>query len=208
MSVVDELRAGPVVARLRDDRVLAILRGLPPAEVARVADGLQRGGVGAIEVTLDSPGALDSIRDLAARDGVLAGAGTVRTPAAVDAAVGAGARFVVAPGFSAAVVERCLGLGVPAVPGALTPTEIEAAWDAGAALVKLFPGGLGGPRYVADVHAPLRDVPLVVTGGVTALNARAFLDAGAVAVGVGGALGHAPDPEAAARELADALRTA
>jgi 2-dehydro-3-deoxyphosphogluconate aldolase/(4S)-4-hydroxy-2-oxoglutarate aldolase len=105
-----------------------------------------------------------------------------------------------------AVLERALELGVPAVPGALTPTEIEAAWGMGAALVKLFPGALGGPAYVRDVLAPLSDVPLVVTGGVTAANARAFLDAGAVAVGVGGALIGADDVAAEARAVVASVR--
>jgi 2-dehydro-3-deoxyphosphogluconate aldolase/(4S)-4-hydroxy-2-oxoglutarate aldolase len=103
---------------------------------------------------------------------------------------------VVSPGFFPEVVARAVELGIPAIPGALTPTEVETAWRAGAAMVKLFPAGLGGPGYVRDLLAPLRDVPLIVTGGVDASNARAFLDAGAVAVGVGSAL---QDPEEARR---------
>lgn len=100
----------------------------------------------------------------------------------------------VGPSFSGAVLARCLPLGVPAVPGALSPTEVEAAWRAGAALVKLFPARLGGPAYVADLLKPLADVPLLCTGGVTAENAGAFLAAGAVAVGVSAG----PDTDAAA----------
>jgi 2-dehydro-3-deoxyphosphogluconate aldolase/(4S)-4-hydroxy-2-oxoglutarate aldolase len=122
----------------------------------------------------------------------------VRTPEQVDAAAAAGAAAIVSPAFVPAVVERAHELGLPAIPGALTPTEVETAWQAGAALVKLFPGGLGGPRYVRDVLAPLRDVPLLVTGGVNAENAAAFLAAGAVAVGVGSAL---DDPDEARRLL-------
>ena len=122
-------------------------------------------------------------------------------PAQVDAAVSAGAEAIVAPALSAAVLERAAALGVPAIPGALTPTEVETAWQAGAALVKLFPARLGGPRYVRDLLAPLPDVPLLATGGVDATNARAFLDAGAVAVGVGSGLGS--DDEL--RRLSDAV---
>ena len=85
------------------------------------------------------------------------------------------------------------------IPGALTPTEVEAAWRAGAALVKLFPGSVGGHGYVRELLAPLADVPLLVTGGITASNARAFLDAGAVAVGAGSALA---DPGEAQRLVA------
>ena len=133
-------------------------------------------------------------------------AGTVRRPEQVDEAVRAGAEACVGPAFVPAVVARCAELGVPAVPGALTPSEVEAAWQAGAALVKLFPGSLGGPRYVRELLAPLRDVPLLVTGGVTAENAAEFLAAGAVAVGAGSALAAAAEVEAAARRLVEAVR--
>jgi 2-dehydro-3-deoxyphosphogluconate aldolase/(4S)-4-hydroxy-2-oxoglutarate aldolase len=188
------------IERIRSERLVAILRRVDDldARVAALADA----GVGVIEITLDDPNALGAIERARRRGDVTVLAGTVRRAAQVDAAVAAGAEAVVGPGFVAAVVERAAELGVPAIPGALTPTEIEAAWAAGAALVKLFPGGLGGPRYVRDVLAPLADVPLLVTGGVDAQNAMAFLDAGAVAVGVGSAL---DDPDEA-RRLVAALR--
>lgn len=162
--------------RIREERIVAVLRRVDEldASVARLAAA----GIRLIEITLDSDGALEAIRR---HPGALAG--TVRTAAQVDAAVEAGAVAVVSPVFVPAVIERARELGVPAIPGALTPTEVEAAWRAGAALVKLFPAALGGPRYVRDLLAPLSDVPLIVTGGVDASNARAFLDAGAVAVG-------------------------
>jgi 2-dehydro-3-deoxyphosphogluconate aldolase/(4S)-4-hydroxy-2-oxoglutarate aldolase len=188
------------IERIRRERLVAILRRVPDidARVAALADA----GVGVIEITLDDPNALGAIERARGRGDVTVLAGTVRRPEQVDAAVAAGAEAVVGPAFAAAVVERAGELGVPAIPGALTPTEIEAAWAAGAALVKLFPGGLGGPRYVRDVLAPLAGVPLLVTGGVDAQNARAFLDAGAVAVGAGSAL---DDPDEA-RRLVAALR--
>jgi 2-dehydro-3-deoxyphosphogluconate aldolase/(4S)-4-hydroxy-2-oxoglutarate aldolase len=187
MSVLDEIRA---------ERLVAVLRRVPDLDAA-VAH-LEAVGVRLIEVTLDDPRALDAIRR---RPGTLAG--TVRTPEQVDAAAEAGASAVVSPAFVPAVVERALELGLPAIPGALTPTEVETAWRSGAAMVKLFPGGLGGPRYVRDLLAPLRDVPLLVTGGVDATNARAFLKAGAVAVGVGSAL----DDPTEARRLLEAIRS-
>ena len=179
------------IERVRAERLVAILRRVanPDDQIAR----LQAAGIGVVEITLDSDDALEVIRR---HPGSLAG--TVRTPAQVDAAFEAGAGAVVSPGFSPAVLERAAELGIPAIPGALTPTEVEAAWRAGAAMVKLFPASLGGPRYVRDLLAPLADVPLLVTGGVDASNARAFLDAGAVAVGVGSAL---EDP----RHLVEAL---
>ena len=185
------------IDRIRRERLVAILRRVDDLD-ARVA-ALVDAGVGVIEITLDDPKALGAIERARGRGDVTVVAGTVRRAVQVDAAVAAGAEAVVGPGFVRAVVDRAAELGVPAIPGALTPTEIEAAWAVGAALVKLFPGGLGGPRYVRDVLAPLAEVPLLVTGGVDAQNALAFLDAGAVAVGVGSAL---DDPDEARRLVA------
>lgn len=178
MSAVDAIRTARLVAILRHTADV-------DAQVARLAAA----GVLVVEITLHSDDALGAIERARGRGDVTVLAGTAREPAQVDAGVSAGAEAIVAPSLSAAVLERAAALGVPAIPGALTPTEIETPWRAGAALVKLFPARLGGPRYVQDVLAPLRDVPLVATGGVDATNARAFLDAGAVAVGVGSALG-------------------
>jgi 2-dehydro-3-deoxyphosphogluconate aldolase/(4S)-4-hydroxy-2-oxoglutarate aldolase len=194
------------VERIREERVVAVLRNVP--DVDAVVDALVAGGIRVVEVTLDSRGALDAIGRLAARGDVTVLAGTVRRPAQVDEAVRAGAEACVGPALVSAVVERCLELGVAAVPGALTPSEVEAAWQAGAALVKLFPGSLGGPRYVRELLAPLSDVPLLVTGGVDARNAAAYLDAGAVAVGAGSSLTEAAGLELAAGTLVDAVRFA
>jgi 2-dehydro-3-deoxyphosphogluconate aldolase/(4S)-4-hydroxy-2-oxoglutarate aldolase len=191
--------------RLAAARVVAVLRSArDPTEVVAA---VVAGGVEVVEITLDSPDALAAIA--AAREahpGVLVGAGTVRTPVDVERAVEAGAAFCVAPATVDAALERAIALGVPMVPGALTPTEIERAWGLGAAVVKLFPGSLGGPAYVRELLAPLARVPLLVTGGVDAGNARAFLDAGAIAVGAASSLARAADPEAAARELVAAVR--
>jgi 2-dehydro-3-deoxyphosphogluconate aldolase/(4S)-4-hydroxy-2-oxoglutarate aldolase len=187
------------IERIRRERLVAILRRV--ADVDATVAGLVEAGVGVVEITLDDPGALGAIERARGRGDVTVLAGTVRRAEQVDAAIGAGAEAIVGPGFVRAVVDRAAELGVPAIPGALTPTEIEAAWAAGAALVKLFPAWPGGPRYVRDVLAPLADVPLLVTGGVDAANARAFLDAGAVAVGVGSAL----DDPGEARRLVDSL---
>jgi 2-dehydro-3-deoxyphosphogluconate aldolase / (4S)-4-hydroxy-2-oxoglutarate aldolase len=171
-----------VVARIRAERVVAVLRRVPDLE--RVATELVDAGIGVIEVTLDDEGALAGIERLRERGNVAVLAGTVRTVEQAEAAVAAGAEALVSPVFSGAVLARGHQLGVPVIPGALTPTEIEAAWRAGAAMVKLFPARAVGPRYVADVLKPLPDVPLVCTGGVGAANAAEFLAAGAVAVGV------------------------
>ena len=190
----------PALERIRSERLVAILRRVPhvDARVSALADA----GVGVIEITLDDPDAAAAMERARGRGDVTVLAGTVRRAEQVDLAAAAGAEAVVSPGFVREVVERAAALGVPAVPGALTPTEVETAWLAGAALVKLFPGRLGGPAYVRELLAPLADVPLVVTGGIDSTNARAYLDAGAVAVGAGSAL---VDP-AEARRLVEAVR--
>jgi len=190
MSAVDEIRSARLVAILRrpDD---------VDASVARLAAA----GVRVVEITLDTEDAVGAIRRARDRGDLTVLAGTVREPTQVDVAVSAGAEAVVSPTLSLAVLERAAALGVPAIPGALTPAELEATWRAGAALVKLFPARLGGPRYVRHVLAPLPEIPLLVTGGVDAANAREFLEAGAVAVGVGSGLGS----DAELRSLVDAV---
>lgn len=170
-----------MLERLREERVVAILRRVDDvgAAVARVRSA----GISLVEITLDSPGALEAIRR---HPGCLAG--TVRTADEATAAAEAGAVALVAPAFSPEVAARARELGLPYVPGALTPTEVEAAWRAGAAAVKLFPAALGGPEYVRQLRGPLADVPLIATGGVDATSAAAFLEAGCVAVGLGTSL--------------------
>jgi 2-dehydro-3-deoxyphosphogluconate aldolase / (4S)-4-hydroxy-2-oxoglutarate aldolase len=190
--------------RIRAERVVAVLRRVP--EVDSVVERLLAGGIRIIEITLDSDDALATIEQVRARGDLTVLAGTVRTPQEAEAAVAAGAEACVAPALVPEMVERCRGLGVPAVPGALTPSELEAARALGAELVKLFPGSLVGPGYVRDVLAPLTGVELIVTGGVDLSNARAFIEAGAVAVGVGSALTSAADVETQARRLVAAVQ--
>ena len=193
------------IERIRAERLVAVLRDVD--EVDRVVDSLVAGGIRVVEVTLDSRDALGAIARARARGDVTVLAGTVRRAEQVDEAVEAGAEACVGPAFVPAVVARCLELGVPAIPGTLTPTEVETAWQAGAAMVKVFPGSLGGPRYVRELLAPLADVPLMVTGGVTAESAAEYLAAGAAAVGVGSSLTAAGDVEGEARRLVAAVRT-
>ncbi len=171
-----------VVERILAERAIGVLRGVDDPD--GIADALAGAGLGVVEVTLDSEGALDVIARLAARSDIAVVAGTVRTAAAAAAAVAAGAEACVCPSLAPDVVGQCRALGVPVVPGALTPSEIEAAWQGGAALVKLFPARAFGPVYVADVLKPLAGVPLVCTGGVSVESAQAYLEAGAAAVGV------------------------
>ena len=171
-----------VVERIRVERIVAVLRGV--IEPDPVVDVLAAAGIGVVEITLETPGAFEAIRRLRSRGDVSVLAGTVRTLGDVETAVEAGAEGCVQPAFVPNVVARCRELGVPAIPGTLSPSEIEAAWSSGAALVKLFPARLGGPAYVADLVKPLPDIPLICTGGVTSENAGDFLTAGAAAVGV------------------------
>jgi 2-dehydro-3-deoxyphosphogluconate aldolase/(4S)-4-hydroxy-2-oxoglutarate aldolase len=195
--------AAIVVDRIRAERLVAILRRVPDPD--GVVEALARAGFGVIEITLDADDALEVIARLRRRGDVSVIAGTVRRPEQVAPAVEAGAEACVSPGLVPEVVERCRELRVPVVPGALTPTEVERAWALGAALVKLFPGNAVGPGYVRELLAPLADVPLIVTGGIDAGNARGFLEAGAVAVGAGSALTGAADVEAEARRLVTAV---
>ncbi len=161
------------IDRLVEERFVAILRRPPDLDAA--AEELVAAGVGVLEITLDTPGALEAIARWRARATVLAG--TVRTQAEADAAVAAGAEALVSP--TLVLFQH----KVPHVPGAFTPTEVETAWQGGAPLVKLFPAGALGPGYVRSLLSPLAGVKLLATGGITAENARDFLDAGAVAVG-------------------------
>jgi 2-dehydro-3-deoxyphosphogluconate aldolase/(4S)-4-hydroxy-2-oxoglutarate aldolase len=162
--------------RIVAQRFVPVLRA--PPDLDAVAAELVEAGVQVLEITVDTPGALDAIRRWRDRTTVIAG--TVRTPAEARAAADAGAAALVSPVL---VPGLAADTQLPVVPGALTPTEIETAWRAGARLVKLFPGSLGGPDYVRSVHTVLSDVPLLVSGGVRADNAAAFLAAGAAAVG-------------------------
>jgi 2-dehydro-3-deoxyphosphogluconate aldolase/(4S)-4-hydroxy-2-oxoglutarate aldolase len=180
----------PIPAELEAARVVAILRRTDASSAVETARALVAGGVRCLEVTFDSPGVLDMLAAIGAAlgDQVLLGAGTVLDRAAADAALAAGARFLVSPHFDVDLVRPLAERGVVWLPGALTPTEILAAWRAGAAAVKVFPAGGLGPGYLKDVLAPLRGIRLVPTGGVDADNAAAFIRAGAWGLGVGSAL--------------------
>ncbi|MCM3659779.1 bifunctional 4-hydroxy-2-oxoglutarate aldolase/2-dehydro-3-deoxy-phosphogluconate aldolase [Georgenia satyanarayanai] len=168
--------------------VIAIVR-LPEPVPDAVLDSVVAGGVRAIEVTANTPGAFDTVARWRACSDVLVGVGTVRTVEGVGRAVDAGAQFIVTPTLVAAVLTEARQAGIPVVCGALSPTEIDCAWQHGATAVKVFPvDAAGGPRYVAALQAPLGDVPLVPTGGVDPSLTREYAALGCVGVGVGSAL--------------------
>jgi len=179
-----------LLERTVKDRLVAIIRLRHEAPLARVAEALVAGGVRALEFTLTSPGAVPAITACRARfrDDVIVGAGTVLDAEEARRCLDAGAQFLVSPGFDPAVVAMARACGALALPGALTPTEIVTAWRAGADVVKVFPARAFGPRYIADLLAPLPHVRLMPTGGVDETNVAAYLRAGAVGVAVGGRL--------------------
>jgi 2-dehydro-3-deoxyphosphogluconate aldolase/(4S)-4-hydroxy-2-oxoglutarate aldolase len=181
----------PVAARIAERRVVAILRCADPVEVGAA---VIEGGVDVVEVPMNVPGSLSAISSLVARfPSALVGAGTVMSAAEAVAALDAGARFLLSPVLRPEVVEVAHEAGAAAVPGAFTPTEIDACMRAGADLVKVFPADRLGPADLRTLLAALPDAKLLPTGGITASNAAEWLSAGAVAVGVGGALTRDPE---------------
>lgn len=190
MSQVTHISRPNVPPQLEQSRLVAIMRHTDPAAAIRTVEALVAGGVCAIEVTFNSRGVLDMLRGIAAEFGerVLLGAGTVLSIEAAEQALAAGAQFIVSPHTDVEMVRTMARRGVPCVPGALTATEILTAWEASAAVVKLFPAGSVGISYLKDMRGPLNDIPLLPTGGVTLDNAADFVRAGAWGLGVGSAL--------------------
>jgi 2-dehydro-3-deoxyphosphogluconate aldolase / (4S)-4-hydroxy-2-oxoglutarate aldolase len=191
----------PVIAQ---ERLVAVVRGLRVARASQLAEALRDGGVGVVEVTVESgdgPAAIEALRGL----DVTVGAGTVTSVRDAADAVAAGASFLVSPHTDEDLLRWARQRDVPFVPGALTPTEVMTARRAGASAVKLFPASLGGPAFVASLLAPYPDLLLLATGGVGPDDARAYLDAGAIAVGLGSWLTGSSDV-ALVRERAALLR--
>jgi 2-dehydro-3-deoxyphosphogluconate aldolase/(4S)-4-hydroxy-2-oxoglutarate aldolase len=187
-------------------RAIAVIRMKDAAKLAATAAALRKGGVMAIEITMTVPGAVEIIRELAATKvpGTLVGAGTVLDAGQAADVIAAGADFVVSPITDLGMLEVCRKAGVLAAPGAFTPTEIYAAWRAGADIVKVFPATSLGPQFFRDLRGPLPQVRIMPTGGVTLENARDFLAAGACCVGIGTAL---VDPKLVAAGDWEALET-
>ncbi|HEX7104698.1 MAG TPA: bifunctional 4-hydroxy-2-oxoglutarate aldolase/2-dehydro-3-deoxy-phosphogluconate aldolase [Acidothermaceae bacterium] len=177
-------------AQLTSTGVVAIARASSAHKVVTAVETLVDAGISCLELTLTMPSAIDNIAVLVELLGESAcvGAGTVLTTQQARECIGAGAKFIVAPSAVPEVVEFASAQGIPVLPGALTPSEIVASWLAGAAAVKVFPASTVGPQYLRDVRAPLPGIPLIPTGGVTIDEVPRYLDAGAVAVGMGSPL--------------------
>ncbi|MFC4438681.1 MULTISPECIES: bifunctional 4-hydroxy-2-oxoglutarate aldolase/2-dehydro-3-deoxy-phosphogluconate aldolase [Natrialbaceae] len=192
--------------RIAENGVLAVLRGVDEEQIVPVARAMYEAGVGALEVTADDTRTYEKIaaidRELADTDAVV-GAGTVLDAASAQSVIDAGAEFVVSPHTDPEVVHVCNRHDVLSAPGVMTPTEAVTAIDAGADVLKMFPASTVGPGHIGALQGPLGDVPVIPTGGVSRDNVADYLDAGAVAVGAGGAI---VDYEAIAEDDMDQVR--
>jgi 2-dehydro-3-deoxyphosphogluconate aldolase/(4S)-4-hydroxy-2-oxoglutarate aldolase len=177
--------------RITQIGIVPVVRASSPSEARLAAEAVCEGGISIVEITMTVPGAIDVIRELAkhATSDLLVGAGTVLNVDTARRCLDAGAQFLVSPGFNLHTVDLAGREGKLIMAGALTPTEIIAAWEAGADFVKVFPcGQVGGAKYIKALKGPLPQIPLVPTGGVNLSTAGEFLEAGAAALGIGGEL--------------------
>jgi len=177
-----------VLKQIRDIGLIPVVRATSADEAMRAIDAIREGGVSVLEITMTVPGAVGVIEQVAKNygDDALVGAGTVLDAETARACILSGAKFVVSPALNIETIECCRRYGVAVMPGALTPTEVVQAWTVGADFVKVFPAGaLGGASYLKALKAPLPQIELVPTGGVSLKTAADFIKAGASALGVG-----------------------
>jgi 2-dehydro-3-deoxyphosphogluconate aldolase/(4S)-4-hydroxy-2-oxoglutarate aldolase len=177
-----------VIKQIRDIGIIPVVRASSGDEAMRAIDAIREGGVSVLEITMTVPGAVNVIAQVAARygDDAIIGAGTVLDAETARACILNGAQFVVSPSLNLETIACCRRYGVAVLPGALTPTEIVTAWTAGADFVKVFPAGsLGGASYIKSLKAPLPQIEMVPTGGVSIKTAADFIKAGSSALGVG-----------------------
>ncbi|HYC73060.1 MAG TPA: bifunctional 4-hydroxy-2-oxoglutarate aldolase/2-dehydro-3-deoxy-phosphogluconate aldolase [Opitutaceae bacterium] len=178
-----------ILNRLRTYKVVALIRADSADSLLDCAGALQAGGLGAIELTMTTPGAIDMVARVSKElPDALIGLGTVLDPDTARAGVAAGAKFIVTPAVRPAVITACRQMQVPILSGALTPTEACTAWDAGADVIKIFPAEFFGPAYIKSLKAPFPKMEFLPTGGVTPETVGEFLKAGAFATAAGSAL--------------------
>lgn len=182
------------LSEIKKHQLVAIVRGLAPPHVLAVAEALYTGGIRILEITMNSAEPLAAIQSVSDAMGnrMVVGAGTVLDAAMVEAAVSAGARFVLSPVVALDVIKAAKDLGVVSIPGAYTATEIYSAYKNGADIVKVFPAT--SPAYIKDIAGPLPQIPLLPTGGITPENVKDYKRVGAVGFGVGSALVDAKRP--------------
>jgi 2-dehydro-3-deoxyphosphogluconate aldolase / (4S)-4-hydroxy-2-oxoglutarate aldolase len=176
------------ISRIQEIGIVPVVRAANLDEARRAVDAICTGGIPIIEVTMTVPNAPAMIEELVGLYGssVLTGAGTVTTSKQADICLDAGAQFLVSPGLSVAVLRTAAARSVLAIPGALTPTEVMAALEAGAKIIKIFPcGSAGGPKHIKALKAPFPETRLIPTGGVNLSNAADYFAAGSFALGVG-----------------------
>ena len=177
-----------VIQQIGDTGVIPVVRATSADEAMRAIDAIREGGISVLEITMTVPGAIAVIEEVSKRYGneALVGAGTVLDPEIAEACISSGAQFIVSPALNLETIACCRRLDVAIMPGALTPTEVVQAWNAGADFVKVFPAGaVGGASYLKALKAPLPQIELVPTGGVSLKTAADFIRAGAAALGVG-----------------------
>jgi len=177
-----------VIKQIKDTGVIPVVRASSADEAMRAIDAIREGGISVLEITMTVPNAFSVIEQVTTRFGsdALIGAGTVLDAETAKSCIASGAEFIVSPALNMETIAYCREQGVTVIPGALTPTEVVQAWHAGADFVKVFPAGaVGGPSYLKALKAPLPQIELVPTGGVSLETAAAFIKAGAAALGVG-----------------------
>ncbi|HEY8204243.1 MAG TPA: bifunctional 4-hydroxy-2-oxoglutarate aldolase/2-dehydro-3-deoxy-phosphogluconate aldolase [Pyrinomonadaceae bacterium] len=208
-----------VFQKIRDIGVIPVVRASSAEEAIQVVEAIKAGGLPILEITMTIPGAVQVIEQLTKRFGAeaIVGAGTVLDASVARACISVGAQFIVSPALNLETIACCRKQEITVVPGALTPTEIVTAWNAGADFVKVFPAGaMGGASYIKSIKAPLPQIELVPTGGITLATAASFIEAGAAAIGVGADLvdikairaGHPEKVTEAARAYIEAVRMA
>ncbi|WP_320130234.1 bifunctional 4-hydroxy-2-oxoglutarate aldolase/2-dehydro-3-deoxy-phosphogluconate aldolase [uncultured Sphaerochaeta sp.] len=180
-----------VLAIIEQTKVISIIRGVRETYAARLIDALLDGGIRCLEITLNTPGALNIIKEARKREGIVVGAGTVLSLEDAQKAIEAGAQFILSPSLSVDIIKYCNSKDILPVPGVFSPTELYTASQAGAELIKVFPAGSVGPRYIKDLLGPFSGMKLLPVGGVSTDNTKEFMKAGAFAVGVGSYLANA-----------------
>jgi 2-dehydro-3-deoxyphosphogluconate aldolase/(4S)-4-hydroxy-2-oxoglutarate aldolase len=179
-----------ILSGILENKLIAIIRGSKPEHVLAIANALYEGGIKVLEITMNSPKALQVIEEVSSvlGDKMLVGAGTVLDKETARAAILAGAKFILSPTVDLETIKMTKRYGAVSIPGAFTPTEILSAYENGGDIIKVFPASILGPGYIKDLHGPLPQIPLLPTGGIDLSNVAAYIKSGSVGVGLGSSL--------------------